>query len=40
MTNQFKVRVQIDTWNMCKDQQNAEHTDGETNVQKKKSETM
>lgn len=40
MSSKFKVRVQTDTWNMCKDQQNTELTDGETNAQEKKSETM
>lgn len=36
MINRFKVRVQTDTWSMCKDQQNTVFTDGETNAQKKK----
>ena len=40
MINRFKVRVQTDTWNMCKDKQNTVLTDGETNAQKKKNETM
>lgn len=35
MISGLKVKVQTDTWDMCKDQQNAVLTDGETNAQKK-----